>query len=44
LLALCLAAGFLFFGQEPKPAPQGVFGLKLDRDLESFARHLEEKP
>jgi hypothetical protein len=42
-LVLCLAIGVLYFRQEPQPRPQGVFQLKLDRDLESFARRVQEK-
>jgi hypothetical protein len=42
-LALCLAIGVLYFRQEAQPRPQGVFQLKLDRDLESFAKRVQEK-
>jgi hypothetical protein len=43
-LALCLAVGVVVSRQQPKPAPRAVFALKLDRDLESFARRLKENP
>lgn len=42
-LVSCLAVGVLYFKQEPQPRPQGVFQLKLDRDLESFAKRVQEK-
>ena len=44
VLLLCLAIGVLYFKQEPElnPKPQGAFELKLDRDLESFAKRLPE--
>jgi len=42
-LLLCLAMGAFFFRQTPEPRHPGVFELKLDRSLESFAQHLKEK-